>query len=49
MLRVMHTNLANVASYHGALGLARIATAIAADEGRHEVAMVCVSMLKMYC
>lgn len=40
MSRVMFTNFAAVAAYHGAVHLARMATAIATDEGRHEVAMV---------
>lgn len=40
MSRVMFTNLAAVAAYHGAAHLARMATAIATDEGRHEVALV---------
>jgi hypothetical protein len=40
MSRVMFTNLADVAGYHGAAHLARMATAIATDEGRHEVALV---------
>jgi hypothetical protein len=37
---VMFSNLAAVAAYHGATHLARMATAIATDEGRHEVALV---------
>jgi hypothetical protein len=40
MSRVMFSNLADVAAYHGASQLARMATAIATDEGRHEVALV---------